>query len=372
MKCLAKGGPQMMHQLAYNMTLDQRPHFAWGRVADRITLRAAAADEGRITLSTDLSELHQSGILARLVHDATAEPLQAATMLRRLGRVSLPVGRIVEGHVNALKLIALYGTADQRANATADATAGVIFGVWGADGAPAASFTRGLGSGITLSGEKRFCSGLGLVGRAIMTAGGADGGQLVLADVTRPDRADASVWQVSGMRATASGTYDLNGLQAECLGKPGDYQIEPYFEGGTWRYSALHVGGLEALAEFVRRHLLGTTDPHQTHRLAQLVVLADTARLHVEAAALAVESGHDSQAAVTRALLAREAVEQACLAGIALAQRALGTSAFRAGSPVDLCLRDLAFFLRQANLDGKLTQAAKCIQSLPGDIGEQW
>ena len=243
MKCLAKGGPQMMHQLAYNMTLDQRPHFAWGKVADRITSRAAAADEGRITLSTDLSELHQSGILARLVHDATAEPLQAATMLRRLGRVSLPVGRIVEGHVNAQKLIALYGTADQRANATADATAGVIFGVWGADGAPAASFTRGLGSGITLSGEKRFCSGLGLVGRAIMTAGGADGGQLVLADVTRPDRADASVWQVSGMRATASGTYDLNGLQAECLGKPGDYQIEPYFEGGTWRYSALHVGG---------------------------------------------------------------------------------------------------------------------------------
>jgi len=129
---------------------------------------------------------------------------------------------------------------------------------------------------------------------------------------------------------------------------------------------------LEALAELVRQHIGATTDPNRLHRLGRMVLLADTARLHVDAAALAVETGTQTAAAVARALLAREAVEQACQEGLALAERALGTSAFRLGTPVDLCRRDLAFFLRQANLDGKLTEAAKSLRVLPGAVGDQW
>ncbi len=77
-------------------------------------------------------------------------------MLRRLGRVSLPVGRIVEGHVNALKLIALYGSADQQAQARAQAASGVIFGVWGADGVPRVSVEASKSSSVVMSGQKRF------------------------------------------------------------------------------------------------------------------------------------------------------------------------------------------------------------------------
>jgi len=129
---------------------------AWTAVSARVKSRAPAADRGEISLSADLSDLHQSGILAMLVRDATCAPLQAATMLRRLGRVSLPVGRIVEGHVNALKLIALYGSADQQAQARAQAASGVIFGVWGADGVPRASVEASKSSSVVMSGQKRF------------------------------------------------------------------------------------------------------------------------------------------------------------------------------------------------------------------------
>jgi len=346
----------------------------WPAVAARIRSHAPAADRGDIGLADDLADLHQSGILHAIVQETGAHgsALQAATMLRRLGRVSLPVGRIVEGHANALKLIGLYGAPEQQARAALQAASGVIFGVWGADGTPGASLAWQDDAHAIMQGHKRFCSGIGVVGQAILTADTRDGVQLVLAFVTDPARADSSDWQVSGMRATASGAFDLNGLDVERLGDPGDYLREPYFEGGIWRYCALHTGGLEALAEFVRIHVGTSPDPHQMHRLARLVMLAETARLHVQAAALAVESGQSPETAVPRCLLAREAVEQACLDGLSIAERALGTFAFQSGSPVDLCRRDLAFFLRQANLDGKLTQAATALVALPAEVGEQW
>ncbi len=352
----------------------------WPAVGARIARRAAVADAGKTSLAADLRDLHRSGILDVLVRatGVDPDPLQAARMLRRLGRVSLPVGRIVEGHVNALKLIQLYGTAKQQTRAMAQATSGVIFGVWGADGDPAASFVADGPGSVTLQGRKRFCSGLGLVGQAILTGPCDQGEQLLLADVTDMQRGDPSAWQVSGMRATQSGDYDLTGLPAERLGQPGDYSREPHFEGGTWRYSALHAGALEALAEAVRRQVGSWSDPHQTHRLAHMTLLAETARLHVDAAATAVETAGKmddavaAETAVARALLAREAVEQSCLAGLALAERALGTQAFRSGTPVDLCRRDLAFFMRQANLDGKLTLASTILGRLTSEVGEQW
>lgn len=345
----------------------------WVRIAARIAERASTADKGAISLLSDLQDLAQSGLLLAITDytGISPKPLCATKFFRRLGRVSLPVGRIVEGHVNALKLIALYGTKAQVGRSTAQAKAGVFFGVWGADGTPAASFVDAGGAEVELNGIKRFCSGIGMVGQAVLSVDGPDGIQLLITDVSDQQRGDISQWQVRGMRATMSGTYLLDGVKAEKLGRPGDYYRAPHFEGGIWRYAALHTGALEALAEIVRRHLGASPDPHQMHRLSRLVMLADTARLHVDAAAIAVELGTDVQAAVVRSLLAREAVEQACLGGLAIAERALGTSAFRAESRADLCRRDLAFFLRLANLDGKLTGAAELLAKIP-KVGEIW
>jgi hypothetical protein len=117
--------------------------------------------------------------------------------------------------------------------------------------------------------------------------------------------------------------------------------------------------------------------PQQAERLARLVLLAQTARLWVEASSAAVEraavtAGDGVAAAVTQGLLARQAVETACLEGIALTERAMGTAAFAASSDVDRIRRDLGFFLRQANLDGKLQQAAQALLADPAPVGEMW
>ncbi|MDT8855730.1 hypothetical protein RNZ50_12030 [Paracoccaceae bacterium Fryx2] len=346
-------------------------------VLQGIRERAAAADRGEATLAADLSALHAAGMLAAVVGHTSVggDTLAGARLLRRIGRVSLPVGRIVEGHANALRLIGLYGSHGQRRQA-ADATAlGAVFGVWGAEGKEPVVIAGTSGAQVTLRGAKHFCSGLGLLTHAVVPVQTGDGPQLLLADVRDPARADASVWQVSGMRATASGRYDLTGVAAQRLGSPGDYLREPHFEGGIWRYCALHCGGLEALAEAVRQHILARGqggDSDQTGRLAQLVILCHGARLWVEAAALAVESGRNVAAAVAQGLLAREAVEQACLSGMALAERALGTAAFGASGEADRVRRDLAFFLRQANLDGKRAAAVRHLLADPAMIGDMW
>ena len=341
------------------------------KVCAAITRRASAADRGEVDLSADFDALVESGLLAQLTSACLpgGDTLAGCDILRALGRASLSVGRLVEGHVNALRLIGLYGQPAQQVPVSGP----VLHGVWGADDDPPARITRQEGKYAHLSGGKKFCSGLGLVGRAVLTVQNDEGAaQMLLVDVSDPGRADPASWQVSGMRATASGRYDLEGVQAGLLGQPGDFLREPHFEGGIWRYLALHTGGLEALAEAVRQKLGAQPHPLQAARLVELVTAANTARLWTEAAALAVESPRPGPLAVTRALLARQAVETACQQGIALAERAVGTLAFASGTDIDRIRRDLAFFLRQADLDGKMQRAASALAGADQPVGEMW
>ena len=335
--------------------------------------RAAEADAGMRGLSDDMAVLADSGILNRLCSEG--DPTAHADLLRRIGAASLPVGRLAEGHMNALRLVALYGTAGQRKSHMTEARRGTIYGVWGADDSPPVAIRSDHGDRLELEGSKRFASGLGTIGRAVVIATTAEGPRLVIADVTDPNRGDDSGWQVSGMRATASGRYDFDGMKAEPLGKAGDYLREPYFQGGVWRYAAVHVGGLEALGEEVRKAVRGFGDAAgeaQLHRVARIASLAHGARLFVEDAARKVEAPGAGAAEVALSLAAREAVETACLEGMALADRALGTRSFATGHPADLLRRDLGFFLRQADLDGKLRQVGQHLCGSLQPVGTIW
>ena len=342
-----------------------------------IRARAAAADNGNIGLADDLQALHASGVLDAIVKctGVNGNGLAGADLFRRIGRASLPVGRIVEGHANALRLVQLYGDSTQQSTLRAAAAEGAIFGVWGAEGKNPVSFSQLSNKNVKLHGTKQFCSGLGLVRFAVVPVSTGEGPQLVIADVHDQTRANAAAWQVSGMRATASGHYDFTDVEARLLGKPGDYLREPHFEGGIWRYCALHCGGLEALVEIVRHNLLmrGSENAFaQRQRLAQLLILSHTARLWVDKACVDVESTADVPASIAQVLFAREAIEQTCLAGMSLAERCLGTAAFGSTGEADRIRRDLAFFLRQANLDGKLEMATTYLLDQTAPVGDIW
>lgn len=363
--------------------LPPRPdHEALATALAEVARRAAAADAGHEDLGPSIAALRGAGLFETLAAYADPAPGPAVigaivTLLRRIGRANLAVGRLVEGHLNAHRLIALYATPEQRASVEAAIAGGALLGVWGADGDPHFSFSSH-GDRLVLRGTKRFASGLGLVSPVIVSARTRDGAQLLLVEASRAERMDAASWTTSGMKATVSGTFRFEGMVVDAdalLGRPGDYAREPHFEGGVWRYTALHVGGMEALAEAARRHAVDggfAGDPLTATRLAELATACETGRLWVESAAARVEAKDAGAHEVGYVLLAREAIERACISAIETVDRLIGAASFFAGHPVERVRRDLSFFLRQANLDGKRAKAAEAVAGSTMPLGEMW
>ena len=346
-------------------------------IESAIAARAGACDRGAATLADDLALLRAAGLATAPLprphggsdwaHGGTATT-ELFDVLRMLGRANLSVARLYEGHVNAIKLAVLYGAPGQLERLARMVRAGGWLGVWGADGDPPVRL-EGSSGALRLRGAKRFASGLGLIDEAVVVVSGTQGAQLVLAPCGEAQRADASSWRVGGMRATASGVYDFDGVSAEPLGHPGDYMREPWFEGGVWRYCAAHLGGAEALRDAMTALLVRLDrahDPHQRVRLAEAAMACETARLWIAQAAHRVEGSvgapcRDASGAAAYALLAREATERACVTLMQTVDRALGTMAHGDGTVVERVRRDLGLFLRQANPDAKLALAAAAL-----------
>jgi alkylation response protein AidB-like acyl-CoA dehydrogenase len=213
-----------------------------------------------------------------------------------------------------------------------------------------------------LDGAKSFASGAGGLMHAIVTARPVDGSRrLVIADGGDPARADLSQWRVRGMRATASGRYDLSGIAVspnDLLGAAGDYDREPDFTTGAWRFTAVQLGGVEALLAETRNAMspAAREDPLQRAKFADAVAATRTAFLWVrECAARAASRDTDGPAF---ARMTRGIVERAALDVMELATRLLGTRSAVDGQQIDKIIRDLSLYLRQAGPDHAKDQAA--------------
>ena len=182
------------------------------------------------------------------------------------------------------------------------------------------------------------------------------------------------------MRASATGV-DFSGVEIkpiEIVGREGDYERQPWFSAGAWRFAAVHLGGMERLFDLLRRHLQATNrrqDPHQAARLGGAATAVETARLWVAQAATITEDPLQSRAPeqlVAYVNLARLAVEAAALDLMQLVQRSLGLQAFLRPNPIERISRDLATYLRQPGPDRALTDAATWILAQPVGVQDLW
>ena len=274
--------------------------------------------------------------------------------LRRVGRGDLSVGRLYEGHVNALLLLGWYGSDDQIAWLGARLDEGATFGVWATEPAPGVTI-RAERSGYRLDGAKSFASGAGEIDFAIVTVRPETGHRrLAIVDARRAERADASGWRVRGMRASVSGRYDLTGMMLDkpaLLGAPGDYDREPRFTAGAWRFTAVQLGGVEALLAATREALTPEqrADPLARAAFGAGVVAARTAWLWVREAARAAAA--EDAAAIPVARMTRGVVERAGLDVMEHSARLIGTRSAFDGQRADRIIRDLSLYLRQAGPD---------------------
>lgn len=296
-------------------------------------------------------------------------------LLRSLGRLSLPVSRLFEGHVNALGLIVHYGTPEQARQAAADAAAGELFGVWNTEEAPGLRL-----SGDVLQGGKTFASGAWFVTRPLCPAEGKEGRQMLLLRDIAPERFDPDFWHPAGMRASVSYRADLSGLQVTpnlFIGPPGAYYAQPEFSGGALRFLAAQLGGAQAALHSVRlslRRAGRSGDDVQRLRVAEVVagleaawqvVLEGQRRLE----ALTGRNGEDLEAVLTYVSLARLLTEEACLKCAEACERAAGARGLLPPSPTERLLRDLRLYLRQPAPDAaRLGVGAFVLDSAEDDL----
>ena len=343
--------------------------------------RAAGADRGWHDLSEDIAAMHAANWLTACLPRSgggrgwgtqPAGTIAAFDALRKLGQVSLPAARLFEGHMNAVKLVHLYASDELARDVYETVQTGTLLGVWGADMPGEPLTLERSGDAVALSGAKQYCSGLGMVGLAIVTGTLAGEQRLVILPVTDADRMDAESWSMSAMRATLSGSYRFDGLTVHAdrlLGAAGDYQTEPYFEGGIWRYCAAHLGAAEALYAAMRSALVesGRAEaPMQTLRLVQAAIALETARLWIRRAAEEIEADEAPPRKAVLALLAREVTRQSCDDVLSSVEQALGMAAHDGASAIDRMRRDLRLYLCQAAPDAKLTRAAGGLLAGPG------
>ena len=279
------------------------------------------------------------------------------TLLRLLywtGRDDLPLGRLFEGHVDAMQIVSRYGTDGQRAMLHQMVADGAAMGVWNAD---LAGETLRL-DGLRLSGGKSFASGAGILSHALVTVQLAAGRQLVLLDLARtPPVVDRSVWNVVGMQRSATHVvrWDDTAIgPTDLIGSPDDYVREPWFSGGALRFAAVQAGGIAALVDRTRDHLIATDrahDPHQAGRLAALYAAAEAAAGAVRTAATGWFA--DEAARLPLVAAARAAVYAAGGQALTLAQEAVGVQALFVGHPLAATITDLSMYLRQPGPDAQ-------------------
>jgi hypothetical protein len=286
------------------------------------------------------------------------------TKLYETGRRDLPLGRLLEGHVDAVQIVQRYGSGPQVARLRHALAQGATLGVWNAalPGEPLQL------EGGRLNGGKTYASGAGVLTHALVTTDSDGSTQLLLLDLEQAVPAiDRDWWRVTGMQRseTHKVRWDDAIIHAEDrIGSADLYAREPYFSGGALRFVAVHAGGVAGLCDRARDHLVATgraDDPFQAARLAELFWLAQGAAAIVRRTAVQWFAA-DGEARLAQVAAARLAVADAASRSISLAQEAVGLAGQFLTHPLSAMLTDLAVYLRQPAPDAQRLRVGRAVQ----------
>ncbi|WP_248282197.1 acyl-CoA dehydrogenase family protein [Mucilaginibacter robiniae] len=303
-------------------------------------------------------------------------------LLKNVGRASLPVGRIYEGHINALYLIHLYATSEQQKRWYTDVSQHhQLFGVWNTQAQDGIRI-HDLGSGrYRLEGCKTFCSGGSHVTRPLIT------GELVSPDkkgwqmcIIPTEKVkiiveDRSFWKPLGMKASASFKMDFTGIEIseeDLLGPPNAYYQQPYFSGGAIRFAAVQLGGAEAVMEEMHHFITmmnRTQDPFQQARMAEITYLTESGNLWINQAGAKtdewLQSDDRTDQILAYANMTRTMIEEICLRTLQLAERSVGSRGLMRPDRLERVHRDLTTYLRQPAPDATLTAIGAYVFNQP-------
>ncbi len=363
-------------------------------LVDRLA-EAASATDSEDTFPVDaFGWLADAGLLSVTLPGRSSASQQPKTeqllhLLKRIGSGNLAVGRIYEGHINALNLIDLYATSAQKQRWYADVSKRQrLFSVWNTQAGDGVRI-HALGNGrYRLEGCKTFCSGAGWIHRPLVTGElvgeGVSGWQMCIlpTEKIKPIPQDSRFWQPLGMRASVSYKLDFTDVELthdDLLGQPDDYYRQPHFSGGAIRFAAVQLGGAEALFDATRSLLQSmnrTDDPFQRARLAEMTWLVESGNQWLTAAGQKndkwLAEGEQADKIVAYANMTRTAIEDICLRVMPLAERCVGARGLMRPLPFERIHRDLTFYLRQPAPDATVADIGRFVSTNPTPIHDLW
>jgi alkylation response protein AidB-like acyl-CoA dehydrogenase len=320
--------------------------------------------------------LEQAGVLRwNAVAGAARPPAERElTLVRRVAAADGSVGRIVDGHLNAVERIAVQAPGPVRDRELRAVRQGELrAGVWGGDpvpgeGPPAAVVAGDQGE--VLRGVKTFCSGAGGLHRALVLARdhtGDDpppGPALVWVDLTDPRRVeiDAAWYRSHGLVASTSHRVVFHDAPVLArLGANGAIAEQPWFGRDALRTAASWAGMADTAVGAAVTALRERPAPGDLEGLAlgRILTAQRTIDVWLAAAARAMDAAAPDLAEV--ALHGRGAIADACRMALDEAARACGSRPFATAGALDRARRDLEVFLLQHRLDPLLARAGRAV-----------
>ena len=321
-------------------------------------------DDSRYFPSEVFKLMHEQGLLEiNLPEDHRNEErhLSLYNTLFEIGKASLSVGRIYEGHANAIKLIKDHGSPAQQDFYFREAQNGKLFSVWNTEMNSEALTAEKKKDSIHLKGAKTFCSGgLGIDYALITVAIWGQKQMLIIPLKEYPQLVeDWSLWRPMGMKNSVSCSIDFSGIEISSdrmLGDLNAYEEEPWFSGGAMRFAAVQLGGAEAVMIAALDHLKKlkrNNDPYQQQRMGMMAIQMQAGKFWLEQAEK-LENKPDNYTAaeiVNFANMMRSAVLEISETILNLAERSVGVQGFMKTHPLEQVYRDLKVYLKQPGPD---------------------
>lgn len=283
--------------------------------------------------------------------------------LAAIAAADVSLARLAEAHTDATAILAEAGR-----TAVPDA----LYGVWASEDGEHRLELRETDDGIVLVGGLPFCSGIGLIDRALVHARCGTSRYLVDVDLNVDGIvADLGVWQAPAFSATCTGAlyFDDVTLPADArVGGDGWYLARPGFWQGACGPAACWAGGAQGLVRIALAE--SAARPNDPHRLAHLGALA---ALDWQLSALLDAAGAGIDAAATDVGVAeriagalRANVERAALSVIDHFGRAFGPRLLAFDADVARRVAEVQLYVRQHGGERDLARLGQLASELAG------
>ncbi len=277
--------------------------------------------------------------------------------LMAVGRIDLSLARLAEAHWDAVAILAEAGRTPEPNS---------IYGVWGSEKPGEALSLDWQGERYLIRGKKDFCSGAGIVDRALVTVNIPEQ-QLVDVDLKANAHAvqyNESDWKTSAFRETKTASVIFNGATACRRGLIGDsqwYLQRPGFWHGACGPAACWAGGAAGLLDYATHQ--SRSDPHTLAHLGAMYASVWALESYLDKAGQQIDAKvNDVELATVRALTLRHLVEQACTDILRRLPRAYGPHPLAMNEDIVRRYQELDLYLRQSHAERDLESLGEAIR----------